>query len=88
MNTISSAAFRRLSLEEINERLPFLVTYNGAVSFAVGSPDKTIVMDDLSLPVRAQLKAKEALARSGMPSPNKIYETDIYLKPSQRSPGE
>ena len=86
MHTIASTALRRMTGEEIKAILPVIVTWNEIPLYIAGGLDNTIVMDDLSLPVRRQLKAKEALARSGMPKPERIYTSDVYMRPDKNPP--
>ena len=77
MNIISKNAFKSLTVEEVSKLVPMIITVDGTPSYIIGSLENTICMDDLALPVRAQLKSREALARANQPEPRKIYEVQI-----------
>ena len=69
MNRITWREVQTTKSSQIAESLPLEVTSSGEVIGYLVRPEDAIVISDLHPAVRAQLKAREALARQGMPKP-------------------
>lgn len=67
MRQIAISAFRTMSREGLKDIIPAEITFDGDVIGAWVDPNEIIYIGDLHPFVRNSLKAKEALARSGMP---------------------
>lgn len=73
MNNIAMMDFRRMSKEQIDEALPFVITYNGEDTFVMAHLGGVIVTEDLHPRVRNMLMAREKRARAGMPQGEKVF---------------
>lgn len=67
MQQIPKTAFCKLTREGLKDIIPVEITLDGEVIGAFVDPNEIIYIGDLHPYVRNSLKAKEALARSGMP---------------------
>ena len=73
MKTIGMADFRRMNTEQLKEVMPLLVTFDGEPwAYFVDAKD-IIVVSDLHIRVRNNLRAQEKRARIGMPQVEKIF---------------
>jgi len=77
MRSISKSNFIKADPEFIKKNLPMVITFNGEPIYIVGSPDKTICMDDMHPNVVRMLKAREAIVRKGMPQAAHIYDKEL-----------
>jgi len=78
MRVISIGEFKRLRIEEIKAAMPFRLTAGGEPFAFVAAEKDIIVISDLHIRVRNQMKAKEKLARSGMLKEEKVHAEDLH----------
>ncbi len=87
MNIMSWSDFINLPPEKRKEVLPTVVTMDGEPYGLVAPPDDVVYIGDMHPRVKIQLKAREALARKGMPKNDghKIFLTkdrkDVLMAP-------
>lgn len=76
MNETTLTDIRRLSVAQINDLVPLVLTANGEPVFIIEKLENVIALSDLHINVRHQLRAQEQKARVGLPSPLHVYARD------------
>ena len=76
MKKLAKTKFLALSSKKQVELLPCKLTVDGEVVYVVAKPEDIIVIGDLNIFVRQQLKAREELARQGMPKDVKVVDEE------------
>ena len=79
MKQITLGDFKRLRKAEIVASLPFELLADGSPIAVIASVAGVIVIEDLHPRVQNQLKAKEKLARSGMPMIERVHADEILI---------
>ena len=72
MNIIPLSEIKRLSVVEIEKLIPIIISTDGNARWVLCETEDIIVVGDLHPAMRNILRAKEKLARMGMPQPVKI----------------
>jgi len=77
MNIISWSELRSLSATETLKILPVTITVNGFAVMGLDKIEDIMITSDLHPNVKMQLKAREQMARAGMPPTKKIFACEV-----------
>jgi len=72
--------FRKLTVQQLKENMPIMVTADGEPLFLVDAPDKVVILSDLHPRVQNMFRAMEKKVRSGMPPPVKTFADQIKVE--------
>ena len=78
MKTISKAEMNRMTVAQMIQEMPLVVTSNQEQFAYITGVDDVIVVSDLHPAVRIQLQQREKLARSGMPKVEKAVVAEEF----------
>jgi hypothetical protein len=77
MNVIQKSKFLNMGVKKQQELLPCKLTVDDEVVMVCAKPEDIIVVGDLNIFVRQQLKAREELARQGMPKDTPVVAEEV-----------
>lgn len=67
MNAVSKKKFEQMSVKQVVDALPLIITADGSPIGVLSKMEDVIVIGDMHPAVKRQFRAKETLVRRGMP---------------------
>jgi hypothetical protein len=84
MNIVTWTDFEKLvsrsSTEKISALFPILITANGSPFAILEKPERVLALSDLHPRMQHILRAREAIARAGKPSPVRLLMDEVIPK--------